>query len=146
MTHLPRRTSTRTVRDLQREVDDIFDRFFGRTGGTGGTSPMWSPATDLVETDEAFGLRLDVPGISKDDVAITLQNNTLTVSGDRASNRRDESEEVVRVERAFGPFHRTVPLPKAADTETIEAACDDGVLTIHGPKAEDSTRRQIEIQ
>ncbi|PSQ70136.1 MAG: hypothetical protein BRD26_05220 [Bacteroidetes bacterium QH_1_64_81] len=101
MTQLTRRTSDRRLRDLQREVDSIFDQ---------------------------------------------LQNNTLTVSGERTSERTDEGEEYVRVERAFGNFHRTFTLPNAVDRENVEAAYEDGVLTIHVPKTEESTRRQIEIQ
>ena len=145
MTQLTRRTPNRTLRDLQREVDSIFDQFSGRSEDE-ETSAVWAPRTDLSETDEAFRIRLDVPGMTKDDITINLQNNTLTVSGERTSERTDEGEEYVRVERAFGNFHRTFTLPNTVDPETVEAAYGDGVLTIHVPKAEESTRRQIEIQ
>jgi len=145
MTQLTRRTPNRTLRDLQREVDSIFDQFSGRSEDE-ETSAVWAPRTDLSETDEAFRIRLDVPGMTKDDITINLQNNTLTVSGERTSERTDEGEEYVRVERAFGNFHRTFTLPNAVDPETVEAAYDDGVLTINVPKTEESTRRQIEIQ
>lgn len=146
MTQMTRYTPTRTLRDLQREVDSIFDQFFGRTGGNGSSSAVWAPQTDLSETDDAFHIRLDVPGMEKDDIKINLQNNTLTVSGSRSSERTEEDEEYVRVERAFGNFHRTFTLPDAVDEESIEAAYDNGVLSIHVPKTEESTRRQIEIQ
>ncbi|PSQ86624.1 MAG: heat-shock protein [Bacteroidetes bacterium SW_8_64_56] len=145
MTQLTRRTSDRRLRDLQREVDSIFDQFFGRSEDE-DTSAVWAPRTDLSETDDAFRIRLDVPGMTKDDITINLQNNTLTVSGERTSERTDEGEEYVRVERAFGNFHRTFTLPNAVDRENVEAAYEDGVLTIHVPKTEESTRRQIEIQ
>ncbi len=145
MTQLTRRTPNRTLRDLQREVDSIFDQFFGR-GEDDDTSAVWAPRTDLSETDEAFRIRLDVPGMTKDDITINLQNNTLTVSGERTSERTKESEEYVRVERAFGNFHRTFNLPNAVDQQNVEAAYEDGVLTINVPKTEESTRRQIEIQ
>ncbi len=145
MTQLTRRTPNRTIRDLQREVDSIFDQFFGR-GSDDDTSTVWAPRTDLSETDDAFRIRLDVPGMTKDDITINLQNNTLTVSGERSSERKEEGEEYVRVERAFGNFHRTFTLPDAVDSENVEAAYQDGVLTINVPKTEKSTRRQIEIQ
>ncbi len=145
MTQLTRRTPNRTVRDLQREVDSIFDRFFGR-GGDDDTSTVWAPRMDLSETDDAFRIRLDVPGMTKDDIAINLQNNTLTVSGERSSERQKDGEEYVRVERAFGTFHRTFTLPDAVDPDRVEATYDEGVLTINVPKTEKSTRRQIEIQ
>jgi len=146
MTQLTRRTPNRTLRDLQREVDSIFDQFFGRGSEDDGTSAVWAPRTDLSETDDAFSIRMDVPGLTKDEISINLQNNTLTVSGERSSERTEEDEEFVRVERAFGTFHRTFTLPDAVDHENIEAAYDEGVLTIHVPKTEESTRRQIEIQ
>ena len=145
MTQLTRRTPNRTVRDLQREVDSIFDQFFGR-GSDDDTSTVWAPRTDLSETDDAFRIRLDVPGMTKDDIAINLQNNTLTVSGERSSERQKDGEEYVRVERAFGNFHRTFTLPDAVDPDRVEATYDEGVLTINVPKTETSTRRQIEIQ
>lgn len=145
MANLTRRTPNRTLRTLQREVDSLFDRFFNRTGDD-ASSAVWSPQTDFVETDDNFQLRLDVPGLSKDDIDINLQNGTLTVSGERTSERTDEGEDYVRVERAFGNFHRTFTLPDAVDHDGIEATYDDGVLSIHVPKTEESTRRQIEIQ
>ncbi|MFB6271432.1 MAG: Hsp20/alpha crystallin family protein [Salinibacter sp.] len=130
---------------MQREVDSIFDQFFDR-GEDEETSAVWAPRTDLSETDDAFRIRLDVPGMTKDDITVNLQNNTLTVSGERSSERKEEGEEYVRVERAFGNFHRTFTLPDAVDAESVEAAYEDGVLTINVPKTEESTRRQIEIQ
>lgn len=146
MTRLTRRSPNRTLHNLQREVDSLFDRFFDRTGGDGSTSAVWAPQTDLLETDDAFRLRLDVPGMTKEDIDINLQNGTLTVSGERTSEQTDEGEEYVRVERAFGTFHRTFRLPDAVDQENIEATYEDGVLSINVPKTEESTRRQIEIQ
>lgn len=147
MTQLTRRTPNRTLRNLQREVDNIFDRFFGRTdSGDRGTSAVWSPSTDLVETDDDFRLRLDVPGMRTEDISINLQNRTLTVNGERTSARANETEEFVRMERAFGSFHRTFTLPDAVDEENIEATYENGVLTIRVPKTDEHTRRQIEIQ
>ncbi|MFO8099669.1 MAG: Hsp20/alpha crystallin family protein [Salinibacter sp.] len=146
MTQMTRYSPNRTIRDLQREVDSLFDRFFNRGDDSDRErTPVWSPRTDLLETDDAFRLRLDVPGMTKEDITINLQNNTLTVSGERTSERT-ESEEYVRVERAFGTFHRTFTLPDAVDDENIEAAYENGVLTIRVPKTEKSTRRQIEIK
>lgn len=145
MTQLTRRTPNHTLRDLQREVDSIFDQFFGR-GDDEETSAVWAPRTDLSETDEAFRIRLDVPGMTKEDITVNLQNNALTVSGERTSERKEDDEEYVRVERAFGTFHRTFRLPDAVDEKNIEATYEDGVLTIDVPKTEESTRHQIEIK
>jgi len=146
MANMTRRSPNRTLRSLQREVDSLFDRFFDRATDEDSTSAVWAPQTDLMETDDAFQLRLDVPGMSTDDIEINLQNGTLTVSGERTSERTEEGEEYVRVERAFGNFHRTFSLPDAVDESNIKATYENGVLSIHVPKTEESTRRQIEIQ
>lgn len=146
MTKMTRYTPTRTLRDLQREVDTIFDQFFNRSGDNNSGSAVWAPRTDLVETDNAYRLHLDVPGMTKEDISINLQNNTLTVSGTRAAEQTDEGDEYVRVERTFGNFHRTFTLPEAVDAENIEATYDNGVLEISVPKTKKTARRQIEIQ
>ena len=146
MANMTRRSPNRTLRTLQREVDSLFDRFFDRADSDQETSAVWAPRTDLIEKGDAFNLQLDVPGMTKDDITINLQNGTLTVRGERASERTDEGEEYVRVERAFGSFHRSFTLPDAVDEENIQATYEDGVLSIHVPKTEESTRRQIEIQ
>jgi HSP20 family protein len=146
MTKLTRRTPSRSLRDLQREVDSIFDRFFGQTSSSDGASAVWAPSTDLVETDGDYRLHLDVPGMSKEDISINVQNRTLTVSGERTAERTTENDDLVRAERAFGSFHRTFTLPDAVDADSIEAKYDNGVLEIAVPKTEESTRRQIEIQ
>ncbi len=146
MANLTRRAPNRTLRNLQREVDSLFDRFFNRSGEGQSADAVWAPQTDLVEKEDAFHLRIDVPGMSKDDISINLQNGALTVSGERTSEQTEEDEDYVRVERAFGTFHRTFRLPDTVDAENIEAAYEDGVLTIHVPKTEESTRRKIEIQ
>lgn len=144
------RTRNRGVSDLQREIDRVFDRFFpsqDKDGGTGSSQQsVWAPRTDLIETDDAYRIHLDVPGVSKDALTINYKDNQLTVSGERASNRTDENEEYVRVERAFGHFYRSFALPRTVDAEGISADYENGVLTIRVPKTEEVKPRQIEIQ
>lgn len=84
--------------------------------------------------------------MQKKDINISLQNTTLTVSGERTSGRQEGGEEYVHVERVFGNFHRTFPLSEAVDVENVEASYADCVLTIDIPKTEESTARQIEVQ
>lgn len=145
MANLTRRTRNRPARSVKREVDSLFDQFFSRSGDEGPPA-MWAPQTDLAETDDDFRLRVDVPGMSKEDIDVNLQGGTLTVSGERTSEQTDEGEDYVRVERAFGSFHRSFSLPDAVDEDNIKATYEDGVLSIIVPKTEESARRQIEIQ
>jgi HSP20 family protein len=146
MTQLTRRSTPNTLRNLQREVDDIFNQFFGRRSEDDSPSALWAPSTDLVETDDAYRMHLDVPGMSKEDIEINIRNRTLTVSGERTRTHSEEAEDYVRTERAFGRFHRSFTLPDAVDPNNIEAHYDNGVLQISVPKTETAARRQIEIK
>lgn len=142
------RTRSRNVNDLQREIDRMFGRFFPSQTQDDNSSQqaVWAPRTDLVEAEDAYRIHLDVPGVSKDDLTINYQDNQLTVSGERASDRTAEDEEYVRVERTFGHFHRSFTLPRTVNAEDISASYENGVLTIRVPKTEEVKPRQIEIQ
>lgn len=148
MTRLTR-TRNRNLNTLQNEIDRVFDRFFpSRDQDEDGTSrqPVWRPRMDLVETDDTYRLQLDMPGMSRDDLNISYQDNELVVSGERTSDRREEGEEFVRVERSFGHFRRAFTLPKTVDAENIRATYDNGVLTITVPKTETEKPHQIDIK
>lgn len=142
------RTRNRNLNDLQREIDRVFGRFFPSREREGDTSQqgVWAPRTDLIETEDGYRLQLDVPGMSKEDIAINFKDNQLTVSGERASERTDENEEYVRVERSFGQFYRAFSLPRTIKADDIEASYENGVLGIHVPKTEKEKSRQIEIK
>ena len=143
------RTRSRNLNDLQREIDRVFGRFFPSTDGDGESTSrqaVWAPRTDLSETEDSYRLQLDVPGLSKEDLNINYKDNQLTVSGERTSERTDEDEEYVRVERSFGQFYRSFTLPRTVNAENITASYENGVLTISVPKTEKEKSRQIEIQ
>ena len=143
------RTRNRNLNDLQREIDRVFGRFFpSRDGGEDAPSrqAVWAPRTDLVETADSYRLHLDVPGLSKNDLNINYKDNQLTVSGERTSDRTEEGDEYVRVERSFGQFYRAFTLPRTVSAEDISASYENGVLTINVPKSEKEKSRQIEIQ
>jgi HSP20 family protein len=147
MTRLSR-TRNQNVNDLQREIDRMFGRFFPSQGQDDNSSQqaVWAPRTDLVEAEDAYRIQLDVPGVNKDDLTINYQENQLTVSGERKSDRTAEGEEYVRVERTFGHFHRSFTLPRTVNADDISASYENGVLTIRVPKTEEEKPRQIEIQ
>ncbi|WP_103020420.1 Hsp20/alpha crystallin family protein [Salinibacter altiplanensis] len=148
MTRLTR-TRNRNLNGLQNEIDRVFDRFFPSSDESEeNTSPqaVWRPRMDLIETEDAYRLHLDMPGINTDDLTISYKDNELIVSGERESSRTDENEEFVRVERSFGHFRRAFTLPQTVDADNIEAAHDNGVLTIRVPKTEAARPRQIEIR
>jgi HSP20 family protein len=106
----------------------------------------WIPAMDLVETDEHFVLRADLPGLGQDDVKIELEDNVLTVSGERKAEHEEAREGFYRLERASGAFRRSLTLPEGVDAEGISAKFDRGVLEIRIPKPAERKPRRVAIQ
>jgi HSP20 family protein len=137
----------RELSSLQNEMNRLFNTAFDTptTPGNGATMRRWVPAMDLVETADDFVLRADLPGLTQDDVKIELEDSTLTVSGERKSERTDKHEGYYRVERAFGSFSRSLTLPKGVDADAVKANFDNGVLEIHIPKPEERKPRRIAI-
>ncbi len=132
------------MRRLQRELDSVFNEFL-TPARNGDGDAQWSPRVDVKETENDYTLRLDVPGVRKDDFNIDYHDGTLTVSGERHAEDRQEGESMVRVERVHGAFYRSFALPKAVQHDAISAQYEDGVLTIHVPKAEESKPRRISV-
>jgi HSP20 family protein len=141
----------RELTSLQTEMNRLFNTFFetpstGGGGGNGGALRRWLPAMDLVETDEHFVLRADLPGLSEGDVAIELEDNVLTVAGERKAEHEDKREGFYRVERSFGQFRRSLTLPEGIDADGITASFDKGVLEVRIPKPEERKPHRVAIQ
>jgi HSP20 family protein len=138
----------RELSSLQSEMNRLFNAAFGDmpNGGTTGAVPRrWMPAMDLLETDEDFVLRADLPGMSESDVNIELEDNVLTLSGERKAEHEEKREGFYRVERASGSFSRSLTLPKGVDPEGVHASFDRGVLEVRIPKPEQRKPRKISI-
>jgi HSP20 family protein len=138
----------RELGSLQNEMNRLFNSVFDTPapgGNGGGTMRRWMPAMDLVETDESFVLRADLPGLSEEDIKIEFEDGTLTVSGDRKAEHESKNEGYYRVERAFGAFSRSLTLPQGIDPEAVTASFDRGVLEVRIPKPEQRKPRRIEI-
>jgi HSP20 family protein len=137
----------RELNSLQSEMNRLFNTFFdaptGSVGGNGGR--RWLPAMDLVETDEHFVLRADLPGLAEGDVDVELEDNVLTISGERKAERESRKEGYYRVERASGAFRRSLTLPEGVDPEAIAASFDKGVLEVRIPKPEERKPRKVQI-
>ena len=138
---------TRELQSLQQEMNRLFGTFFDADGVGNGVSARrrWVPAMDLVEEGEGFVLRLDVPGVSEDDVKVELSENVLTISGERKSERESTQEGNHRIERAWGSFSRSLTLPDGIDPDAIDARYDRGVLEVRIPKPEVRQPRRVAI-
>ena len=138
----------REMATLQNEMNRLFGSFFDTptTGANGTGVRRWMPALDLVETDEHFILRADLPGMGEDDVNIEVEDRTLTLSGERKAEHESNGEGYYRLERATGAFARSLTLPEGVDAEQIAARFDNGVLEIRIPKPEERKPRRVAIQ
>ncbi len=146
MTSLIRFSPGHETRRMQREFDRLFDNFFPVHPSNGnGESAVWAPRTDLSETEDAYLIHLDLPGLAKEDVEISFHDGTLSISGERRQEETEEDRTFVRVERSYGRFYRAFTLPKTADTEGIEATFSDDVLNIRVSKIEEAKPRRIDI-
>jgi HSP20 family protein len=138
----------RELNTIQNEMNRLFNTFFETSGtqGTGQTTARrWLPAMDLVESGEDFVLRADLPGLSEEDVNIELEDNVLTISGERKSEHEERKEGYYRLERASGSFSRSLTLPEGVDPEKVRASFDRGVLEVRIPKPEQRKPRKVTI-
>ena len=138
----------RELSSIQNEMNRLFNTFFDEpsAGENSGTSlRRWIPAMDLVETDDDFVLRADLPGLSENDVNIELEDNVLTISGERKAEHEERKEGYYRVERASGQFTRSLTLPEGVDPDAVKASFDRGVLEVRVPKPEQRKPRKVTI-
>ena len=136
----------RELTTLQNEMNRLFGPVFDTPSPTnGGTMRRWMPAMDLVETEDHFVLRADLPGLSEEDVNIEVEDRVLTVSGERKAEHTESKDGYHRVERAFGSFSRSLTLPEGIDAEAVSASFDRGVLEVRIPKPEERKPRKISI-
>jgi len=105
----------------------------------------WMPLVNIRETDGAFFVEAELPGLTKKDLEITLENNLLKLSGERRFEKDAKEENYHRIERSYGSFLRTFSLPSQVDPEGVKASFKDGILTIEVPKAEEAKPRKIAI-
>lgn len=136
------------VMDMQREINRIFENFFkgGLTeDSTLGTS-VWTPSVDVAERDDDFQVKVELPGVNKEDVKITMQDNILTIRGEKKQEKETKNSQFHRIERSYGAFQRSFTLPMKVKQDKIDASYKDGILTISLPKAEEAKAKQIEVK
>lgn len=138
----------RDMATLQTEMNRLFGTFFDTpTTAVSGNGPRrWLPAMDLVDSGEHFVLRMDLPGLTADDVAIEVTDRTLAISGERKAETESGAEGYYRIERATGTFARSLTLPEGVDAEAIEARFDNGVLELRIPKPEERKPHRVAVQ
>ena len=136
----------REVLSLRREMDRLFDNALTGTRADGGTATSWDLALDVVENPDEYVVKASLPGIHPDNLDITFTNNTLTIKGEVKEDQEfDQAQYHIR-ERRYGTFARSLGLPSGIKGEAIQAKYENGVLTLHLPKAEEVKPKKIAIQ
>ena len=137
----------REFQSLQRDFNRLFGSYFDTptTRSNVRSLSRWIPAMDLVEDGDHYVLRADLPGLSEQDVSVEVQDNVLTVSGERKSEHEQRTDGFRRVERASGRFSRSLTLPEGVDPESVKASFDRGVLEVSIPKPEQRKPRRVAV-
>ena len=129
------------------EMDELFhNRLASVLGGEGLQSAAWSPVVDIEESAEAYTIRAELSGLSKEKVKVTVENGVLTLSGERDLERRVETKTFHRVERSHGTFTRSFTLSEDVDSENVAANFKDGLLEIQIAKREEALPKSIEVR
>ncbi len=126
---------------------DEFNRLFDWTAPSrdSGFFSGWTPALDVYDDKDHLVVKVELPGMKKDDIEISMHDGTLTVSGERKTEHEEKEGQSFRSERYFGKFQRSLTLPTAVDAGKIKASYKDGVLTVDLPKAEEAKPKHIEV-
>jgi HSP20 family protein len=139
---------------LEREMEEVFDDFFGRRlrpfwrerwwpSRTGGISV---PAVDLYEEADEIVAKVELPGMVKDDIQVNISDHLLTIKGEKKKEEEIKEEEYYRSERSHGSFTRTLELPKAVQAEKAKASFKNGVLEIRLPKTEEAKKKEVKVK
>lgn len=136
----------RELRSLQDEVNRVFSSNLSRSGETGLGRGAWNPSVDIFENKDQIVLEAELPGISPEDVNISIENNVLTIHGERRFEKKDEGDNFHRVERSYGSFTRSFTLPPTVSSENVNANFDNGILRLELAKREEAKPRRIEIK
>ena len=147
MTYLTTRRPMRNLFNFHNEVGRIFgDLFASHEERTETEAPVWTPTVDISETENGYEIRAELPGISEDDVNVSVTGNVLTVKGEKRQEAETEGKNYHRVERRYGNFQRSFTLPRHVETDAIKAEFKDGVLTLGIPKAPAAKPTEIPIK
>ncbi len=136
----------REMRSLQDEVNRLFASNFSRGGDNDLMRGAWSPQVDIFENKNEIVLEAELPGMKPEDVNISIENNVLTLHGERKFEKKDESDNFHRVERSYGSFTRSFTLPSTVSSENANAEFENGVLRLTLAKREEAKPRRIEIK
>jgi HSP20 family protein len=139
----------RDIVSIQDEMNQLFDDFFGRTpkrwSAFGPEEGVWTPNVDVSETKDEIVVTAEMPGMKKEDIKLSVQENVITLSGGKKSEEEKKDANFYRLERSFGSFCRSFTLPTPVEAEKIKASFKDGILKVTLPKSEKVKPQEIPI-
>lgn len=133
---------------LQHEMNQAFDGFWKRFGSPSGWSPFGdesAPKSDVVETEAAIEVSVELPGMKEEDIEVSLTDTALTIKGEKQIEKKEEKTGYYLSERRYGSFYRSIPLPGGVDSDKVEASFKNGVLTVTLPKTAEAVERTKKI-
>ncbi|MGC8723481.1 MAG: Hsp20/alpha crystallin family protein [Acidobacteriota bacterium] len=136
----------RELLTMHDQLNRLFDENFGKTQSAELEYGAWSPAVDLREEEGQYVIEADMPGMKREDIEVHLENNLLTIRGERKFEAESQKETYHRIERAYGRFTRSFTLPSRVEADKISATYKDGILQLIVPKAEESKPKRIAIK
>jgi HSP20 family protein len=131
---------------LRGEMERVFDRFLEPRWEELEAIDAWAPKVDFSETKDGFMVKAEIPGVEQKDVSVSLENQMLTIKGEKHKEKEEKDEKHHRVERSWGAFLRTIALPAGVDTEKVNATFKDGVLMIKLPKTPEAKGTTIPVK
>jgi HSP20 family protein len=135
------------LRRLQQDIDRLFEEPFGELlSPTRGLTEVWGPAVDVYEDKANVFVKVEIPGMKKEDIEVYMTGEMLNIAGELREEAEHKGAESYRSERYFGRFHRSIPLPTSVEAGKIKAQYKDGVLTITCPKTEEAKRKEVGIK
>jgi HSP20 family protein len=144
MNTLTRWAPFRGINTLNDQVNRLLEDSF-RGNSTDSSLTSWAPAVDIYETENELVVTADLPGINEKDLDVRVENNMLTIRGERKMEKSVNEDNVLRTERAYGSFSRSFSLPNTVNSEAIKADYQHGVLTVKMPKREESKPKQVKV-
>jgi HSP20 family protein len=143
---VPWRPFSEEISSLRREMDNLWNRFFGETPLARRLTEEWWPSADLSETKDSFIIKAELPGLDAKDVEVSISGNVLTLKGEKKKEEEEKDEHHYRAERYYGSFQRTFQLPANVKADKVEATFEKGVLKVTLPKVEEAKKKQIEVK
>ncbi len=134
----------RWLEDFRREMDELFQNFLGSEQG--GEAAVFAPRTNVAETDKAYEVTVDLPGMKPEEFNVELKDGQLWITGERKHEAEERGKAYHRIERAYGQFRRVIPLDQNVDPDKVAAEYKDGVLRIEVPKSEAAQPKRITVQ